>query len=142
MRTQLPSSKRGRSPLPNFRPMSIVAKRKMALGMEVGLGPGHIVLNGDPVPLLKMGAEPPIFGPFWCRSHMFVSVICCSCNMRSCTRRLCRAIKLRDKIAGVTSVIQIIIVVSTTADVNHGWTSYLLVIIMGYSLHTAKLTVS
>ena len=28
----------------------------MALGMQVGLGPGHIVLNGDPrTPLSKMG---------------------------------------------------------------------------------------
>jgi len=38
--------------------MSIVAKLldgSMALGMEVGLGPGHIVLDGDPAPLPKMG---------------------------------------------------------------------------------------
>jgi len=27
--------------------------------MEVGLGPGHIVLDGEPTPLLKGGAEPP-----------------------------------------------------------------------------------
>ena len=32
--------------------------------MEVGLGPGHIVLDGDPDPLSKKGPEPPIFGPF------------------------------------------------------------------------------
>jgi len=32
--------------------------------MEVGLGPGHIVLGGDPAPLTKKGAQPPpIFGP-------------------------------------------------------------------------------
>ena len=36
----------------------------MALFMEVGLGPGHIVLDGDPAALPKKGAEPPIFGPF------------------------------------------------------------------------------
>jgi len=36
---------------------------KMALGTMVGLGSGHIVL-GDPAPLTKKGAEPPIFGPF------------------------------------------------------------------------------
>jgi len=30
-----------------------------ALGTEVGLGPGHIVLDGDPTPLSKKGAEPP-----------------------------------------------------------------------------------
>ena len=31
----------------------------MALGTEVGLGSGHIVLDGDPAPLPKNGAEPP-----------------------------------------------------------------------------------
>jgi len=36
----------------------------MALVTEVGLGPGHIVLDGDQTPLPKKGAEPPIFGPF------------------------------------------------------------------------------
>ena len=50
----LPSSKRGQSPLPNFRPISIVAKTaaciKMPLGMEVGLSPGYFVLDGDPAP--------------------------------------------------------------------------------------------
>ena len=36
-----------------------------ALGMEVGLGPRHIVLDGDPAALPKKGAErPPIFDPF------------------------------------------------------------------------------
>jgi len=37
---------------------------KMALGMEVGLCPCHIVLDGDRAPLSKKGAEAPIFGPF------------------------------------------------------------------------------
>ena len=31
----------------------------MALGTEVGLGPVHIVLDGDTAPLLKKGSEPP-----------------------------------------------------------------------------------
>ena len=35
---------------------------KTPLGMEVGLGPGDIVLDGDP-PTPKMGAQqPPLFG--------------------------------------------------------------------------------
>jgi len=35
--------------------------------MEVGLGPGHIVLDGDPAPLPKNGAEPPQFSAhFYC----------------------------------------------------------------------------
>ena len=39
----------------------------MALGMGVGLGPGHIVLDGEPAPLPQKGTEHPIFGPFYCR---------------------------------------------------------------------------
>ena len=35
----------------------------MKLGMQVGLGPGHIVLDGDPPPLPK-GAQPPNFRPY------------------------------------------------------------------------------
>jgi len=31
--------------------------------MEVGLCSGHIVVDGDPAPLSKKGAQPPILGP-------------------------------------------------------------------------------
>jgi len=39
------------------------------LGVEVGLGPGDVVLDGDPAPLLQ-GAHPSVFGPclLWPRS--------------------------------------------------------------------------
>jgi len=36
----------------------------MKFGMQVGLVPGHIVLDGDPAPLPQKGAEPLIFGPY------------------------------------------------------------------------------
>jgi len=36
----------------------------MGLGMEVGLGPGYIMLDGDTAPLPKRGHSPPNFGPF------------------------------------------------------------------------------
>jgi len=36
---------------------------KMKLGMQVGLCPVHIVLDGDPAPFAK-GAQAPIFGPY------------------------------------------------------------------------------
>ena len=37
----------------------------MAISMEVGLGPSHIVLDGDPAPSPKGDKAPsPIFGPF------------------------------------------------------------------------------
>jgi len=35
----------------------------MPLGMKIGLGPGHIVLDKDPAPHPRKGAQPPIFGP-------------------------------------------------------------------------------
>jgi len=35
----------------------------MALDMEVGLGPDHIVLDGDPAPLPKKEQSPPNFRP-------------------------------------------------------------------------------
>ena len=36
---------------------------KTKRGMQVGLGPGHIVLDGDPAPFPPKGHSPPIFGP-------------------------------------------------------------------------------
>jgi len=60
----------GAEPLPNFRPMSrgqTAGWIKMALGMEVGLGPGHIVLDGEPAPLPQNGAEPQFSAHFYCR---------------------------------------------------------------------------
>ena len=41
----------------------------MKLGMDVGLGPGRIVLDKDPSPApppLPKKAQPPIFGPRLC----------------------------------------------------------------------------
>ena len=35
----------------------------MPLGMEVGLGPSNIVLDGDPAPRHGGTASNPIFGP-------------------------------------------------------------------------------
>jgi len=58
----------GPSPPPNFRPISIVAKRlgctKMPLRTELGLSRGDFVLDGEPAPSPKRGRSPvPIFGP-------------------------------------------------------------------------------
>ena len=61
-----PLPKRRRSPLHNFRPMSIVAKPldvRIPLGMEVGFSPGDFVIDGDPAPPPPKGAEPPNFRP-------------------------------------------------------------------------------
>ena len=39
-----------------------IGRIKMKLGMQVGLDPGHIVLDGNPAPPLQH--SPPIFGPY------------------------------------------------------------------------------
>jgi len=64
-RPSSPSPKGGRAP--NFRPVycgQTAGCIKMPLDMEVGLGPGHIVLDGEPVPPKEGGtARAPFFGP-------------------------------------------------------------------------------
>jgi len=41
-----------------------VGRIKMKLGKEVGVGPGQIVLDGDPVPPpRKVAQQSPLFGP-------------------------------------------------------------------------------
>jgi len=61
MRTQLPSPKRGHSPQVSAHIYcgQTAAWIKMPLGMEVGLGPGHIVLDGDPAPSPQKGCTAP-----------------------------------------------------------------------------------
>jgi len=39
---------------------------QMALGIEVGLGPTHIVLDGAPAPLPRKGGISQVFGPCYC----------------------------------------------------------------------------
>ena len=52
-----PSYQKRPEPPPNFRPMSIAAKRldgsRCHLPLELGLGPNDIVLHGDPAPPQK-----------------------------------------------------------------------------------------
>ena len=38
--------------------------------MQVGLGPGHIVLGGDPATLLQMGIAPAQFSAHICSGQM------------------------------------------------------------------------
>ena len=59
---------------------------KMPFGTEVGLGPGHIVLDGDPAPPLpKQHRPPPILGPCLLRpngrpSQLLLSTCANQCN--------------------------------------------------------------
>ena len=42
---------------------------KMKLGLQVGLDPGQIVLDGTQLPLLQSDTAPPIFGPYLLRPN-------------------------------------------------------------------------
>jgi len=42
----------------------MVGRIKMTLDTQVGLGPGHNVLDGDTGPASPKGHSPPIFGPY------------------------------------------------------------------------------
>jgi len=48
-----------------------VGRIKMKFGVQVGLGPGHIMLDGDP-PTLTKGAQPPQFSAHICCGQMAV----------------------------------------------------------------------
>jgi len=57
--------KGGGAPLPNFRPFLLCpngSMHQMPLGMEAGLGPGDIVLDGDPGPS-QIKEQTPNFRP-------------------------------------------------------------------------------
>jgi len=66
MGTQLPLPKNGKSPqfLAHVYCGQMAGWIKKALGLKVGLGSGHIVLDRDPAPPPQKGAEAPVFGPF------------------------------------------------------------------------------
>jgi len=73
MGTQIPLSKKG-TEAPIFGPCLLWPNGwmdQMPLGMEVGLDPGHIVLDGYPAPP-KKGHSPHTFGPclLWPSSWM------------------------------------------------------------------------
>ena len=61
----------------------------MALGMEIGLGPVHIVLDGHTAPLPKKGTEPPIFGPSLLRPNGWMHQDATVYVGRPLPRRLC-----------------------------------------------------
>ena len=65
-----------------------VGRIKMKLGMQVGLGPGHIVLDGDPAPLPQRGAAP-IFGPYLLRPNSCRDQDATWYEGRTRPRRLC-----------------------------------------------------
>ena len=66
-----------------------VERIKMKLGKQVGLGPGHIVLDGDPAPPPSTGAQPPIFGPYLLRPNGCMDQDLTCYRARPQPRRLC-----------------------------------------------------
>jgi len=77
IRWETSNSPKGKPPPPQFSAHVCCGQTagliKMPLGREVGLGPGHIVLDGDQLKLpSKRGTALPIFGPclLWPNSWM------------------------------------------------------------------------
>jgi len=62
---------------------------KMKLGTQLGLGPGHIVLEGDSAALPQMGTAPPIFGPYPLRPNGRIDQDSTWYGGRPCPGRLC-----------------------------------------------------
>jgi len=62
---------------------------KMKLGMQEGLGPGHIVLHGNPALLPKKESEPPFFGPCLLRPNGWMHQDATWCGGWPHPRRLC-----------------------------------------------------
>jgi len=61
----------------------------MALGMEVGLGPGHIVLDGDPAAVPKKRQRPPFSVHFYCGQTVRCIKMPLGMEVGLMTRRLC-----------------------------------------------------
>jgi len=72
----------------------------MPLGMEVGLSPGNIVVDGDPAPLPKKGRSPQFSAHVYCGQTaawikmpigveigltVVVVVVCFTCDVMSAT---------------------------------------------------------
>jgi len=67
-----------------------VGRIKMKLGMQVGLGPGHIVLDGDSASPSPKGHSPhPIFGPYLLRPNGCMDQGATRYGDRPQPRRLC-----------------------------------------------------
>jgi len=54
---------------------------KMPLGTEVGIGPGNIVLHGDPPPPAKGAQQPPLFCSCLCGHGRPSQLLLSSCNI-------------------------------------------------------------
>jgi len=67
-----------------------VGRIKMKLGMQVDLGLGHIVLDGDPAPAPSKGhSSHPIFGPYLLRPNGCMDQDANWSGARPQPRRLC-----------------------------------------------------
>jgi len=62
---------------------------KIKLGMQVGLGPGHIALDEDPPAPSPKGHSPPIFGPYLLRPNGWMDQDTTWYGARPRCRRLC-----------------------------------------------------
>jgi len=90
--------KKGAEPPPQLSPYvysgQTAAWITIALGMEVSLGPGHIVLNGDPATLPKKGQSPQFSAHVYCGHGRPSQLLLSSCMKLSMCQ--CNLVHLTD----------------------------------------------
>jgi len=108
-----------------------VGRIKMKLGMQVGFGHGHIVLDGDPAPPPPKGHSPPIFGPYLLRPNGCMDQDATWYGDRSRPRQLCLRWGLRSLFpkGGRASIFSVNVYCGQTA----GWIKMVLGMEVGLS---------
>ena len=66
-----------------------IGRIEMKLGTQIGLGPGHIVLDSKPAPPAPKGHSPPIFGQYLLRPNGYMDQDATWCGGRPWPRQLC-----------------------------------------------------
>jgi len=88
-----PLPQKGAEPPPQFSTHfycgQTAACIKMPLGIELGLGPGDFLLDGESAPPPPMGHRPPIFGPYLLRPNDCMDQDVTWYGARPRPRRLC-----------------------------------------------------
>jgi len=88
-----PLPQKGAEPPPQFSVHFYCGQRaaciKMPLGIELGLGSGDFVLDGDPAAPSPKGHRPPIFGPYLLRPNGCMNQDVTWYGARPRPRRLC-----------------------------------------------------
>jgi len=108
----------------------------MKLAMQVGLGPGHVVLDRDPTPRPQRGqSPPPIFGPYLLQPNGWMDQDATWYGGRPQPRRLC--VRWEPSPLNFRPIFIIVIVISLEHCTKHSryWFIQVQVQVL-YSMHS------